>query len=1397
MGLNFGRKQTVLTANELPEWQEETKREIKKRKRAILRHLKEHSYFKKSQFHKAQNSKEFAGMISAGATSDESNVDFYVLRENGFNRPFMLKTNAAVDSAISAPLFRILAARRCFAMDEVIVYDEGREKYYPAIEFETDIVKDHSPSATQEELKEKNILFLNSADDEEAEIEGKKINMRSQVAQKYRDDMEMMMDYAYMCAITWILGECDENPGNFVLDKSGRVGRIDLGCLTNTHPDPFSRVIAASDPAFLDKVENYLKEGSLEMENAYEKAQSIAGARRHLRELIEHLETDNSPSEEVEEKTQKIEDLKRKISAVTNFNQDPKATYKELEKDLQEAYKEAAEIKKRVLPHKDYLTRASDFAVDSSIKNTDRAKVYGSRQAIMFLINEIAGLNYADYSFEAAKVSVIREDGDPMPEPGFGFFIDEDGDLCIDPKEKITKNHLRQCEDLFQKAMMKPLEACNKDVILEKIEEKISSETNRRTFNLFIAFMHGIEEAILLSQDWKFLKEYSKSFEKSGRDNAVLAKKMVGFFVENGKQAEKDFEPFLQYYRKIKHNLRAQDFEQRCKDEFRATQTISLPKEKIEAFENGETAVLDKEYVEKAWDRCKKKLQLLPNEEDYFFENWESSKKRKKHKFESECQDDSIYPVILHHPTVLGGLALTKSSALENGKIKEILRNNDPFDGFSAENFSQQTLFAENVVEYDNENVEIHANFAASGLNFGNDVLRKRGGFAENKIRCSKAGFLLSFLHQRPNADSQFLDLRMKDGDLYGKNGGLNQARAILIEGQYFSCHKKIPATNDRGSSKTDISDQRIDELSLAMSTSNSERNYGDVARNLFLTAYEGFMLCKNMHPSKNVTIVSTPIEESSISPHLQLSMQILAANMADVELKITDKTNCAPTLSYKNAVSKDNCREHIAKFKKEVLPNLNQVLRMSKMHHGEFDNMDDRIVMLDALCRYQEMDLARYNIDVNYLSTEIVSYIEKKRRGEVEPVLLLDSRGVHNLIWDRQDAVEGKRYKMLAQIICQAVENGTQLASDLSDVFKILPKIPKIQNLAQLETHFRTLFDLDLAQSRDVIFTVNAKTHPIQKQLKPQKIKVSSPKVKKIFVDKEDKQSENVFKREVFFKPKETDDFKAIGRIVERQRTVDETNKQLDSIKNKVETVIERLLKKPLPQLEKFCCAATRQLLQEKGDGLLPRIKREVRQNILVLFEAMAQHAQGLIDVGAEEFLNNQAGEVNIGGFTSWRKDAGFRGILKEIYERFDGHSKSRLTGFNKYSNPKSLSEDATDLRRNDVSYFGKPHDDDFSSDRSDMMNMFALLSHEIQMCSKGIFTTIEGKDYGGEHKGQDMARSWRIALMHKLAYDGQLDYEMPEIRERRETIVTDLDSPSTSPRNPKDPNEVSYYIR
>ncbi len=98
------------------------------------------------------------------------------------------------------------------------------------------------------------------------------------------------------------------------------------------------------------------------------------------------------------------------------------------------------------------------------------------------------------------------------------------------------------------------------DDLLEKIKANISQNTSESKLarKSFMQFMRGVQEAIDLSQDEKFLDAYVAKYKDLPGNSHQFAQECQQLFAENAKQAQQQYGKYLEYYQQISREENAE-----------------------------------------------------------------------------------------------------------------------------------------------------------------------------------------------------------------------------------------------------------------------------------------------------------------------------------------------------------------------------------------------------------------------------------------------------------------------------------------------------------------------------------------------------------------------------------------------------------------------------------------------------------------------------------------------------------------------------------------------------------------------------------------------------------------------------------------------------------------------
>lgn len=942
-------------------------------------------------------------LLGPGATLNASNAEFVRVNIDGVLKTFLVKKLDGIDSVTASDFLRMISAKRFFAKQEILIQDNIRDKdgvdkpiYYMAVKFEFDLTRREGD--TEEAHGEKSYYFLGDPTREDDFSETFRY-----IRPRFVQDKQFMMDAAYMFGANMVIsgGAYDDNPNNYVTTKENRVGKIDSQS-SNTHPDHFALPLYGQTEEFKIKLIEYIKT----KERGSEITKHLLTFRaldllESIRIKIQNIETITSGSstkdmKDIEECLDSLRDLKAKIKEPRPVEGAPKSSLLEsiksefafLEQELQ-PFKDAlttSGVTKETLdkdlkklneeletkkPHKDFTEeKALEFFTrdptvtdhyESGLKPLDRFKVTGCFQSAGFFLTHIAKLTNIDESRLAQRVA------DKLTEKGIRKGI-PDGKLpqyneatnqfifaAEDLAKMRTKDELQQIANCYNEALFETsfdvgksglgsnndsLEIRKKN-ILKKIETIISDEARQeppeyRTRDLFICFMHGMQKAIDLTNNNDFETSYITQYSEH-HDMQNAAHEAIKFLKENAATMQELYGPFLELY-KNKYLNQLTEYEPRAKINAKP-QIPAISDKDIISFNKGETVILPQILIDTANQFHLKDRLPNPNKPEgkkFFYHDNNDKKAPRSYKTEEE-KGKTILP-LLKYVSKVDDIAITKAKnlteadyVLDSEKIKLPEFNNSNFTNIGLFCKAEQT--PEELAK--KTDIKININFG-NRLNYGGESLNSFGGNNEEKTRHSTANYALAYLHQRKenrNRDT-FYDLSLGDYNLYNQKGDLRAGRPILIEGQYFSDNKG-----------QEFQARELDMALPQLTDIKDLKNPTDIAKHIFLTSYQGFKLCKDKYQDshKNITIKTTIDDASHINPFTQLSMQIMAAQMAGVELKITDKF-----------FEKDNKKDEISYFKTRVLPYINAILskessiesKINEIHHKcqEFEMIFNRI---------------------------------------------------------------------------------------------------------------------------------------------------------------------------------------------------------------------------------------------------------------------------------------------------------------------------------------------------------------------------------------------------------------------------------------------------------------------
>ncbi len=252
-------------------------------------------------------------------------------------------------------------------------------------------------------------------------------------------------------------------------------------------------------------------------------------------------------------------------------------------------------------------------------------------------------------------------------------------------------------------------------------------------------------------------------------------------------------------------------------------------------------------------------------------------------------------------PTQISDISLQKAKKLPDNFEVNLPKSQQPYD---ASNFDDNTaLFSDKT-----QPGEIHVNFGER-LNYGGRVLqgiaKEERTYDEQKTLSSSTSLALASLQQSTynKKRRKFLDFTL------GKPGAM-AGRPILIKGQRF-----FSPTRDHPGVEIAELDMALPEADVNFG-SNLEQAQLRQAQYFFATAYNGFKMCKGNNQQSPV-IRSGVQKNSTLSIHMQLAMQILAAQCAGVQLKLTSRF-----------LEHEDYATEFQDFKNRILPQINVQLQ-------------------------------------------------------------------------------------------------------------------------------------------------------------------------------------------------------------------------------------------------------------------------------------------------------------------------------------------------------------------------------------------------------------------------------------------------------------------------------------
>ncbi len=279
--------------------------------------------------------------------------------------------------------------------------------------------------------------------------------------------------------------------------------------------------------------------------------------------------------------------------------------------------------------------------------------------------------------------------------------------------------------------------------------------------------------------------------------------------------------------------------------------------------------------------------------------------------------------------TITQDLRLKKAKELKPESLDELKRQKK-HSKYEKDSFIGDKLFSHKRPQAGE--VVYDVNFG-NRQNYGGFVLQvpKRTAQEESKAKLSAASMALAFMHQVEDRNG-IIDLTLGEHDLYKPGGELSIGRPIIIEGQMFF---EEGHNGNRGSYK------EVKELALAAPKldGKNDRPNGDTldtAKYLFYTAYNGFKLCKDSNPGKDVTVRSGLWGAGAFknSSNVSMAMQILASKEAGINLNLSHSFD----------------KWKIDYFKDIILPELNGILTKE-------DTVEEKIELTFKLCINKEKE--------------------------------------------------------------------------------------------------------------------------------------------------------------------------------------------------------------------------------------------------------------------------------------------------------------------------------------------------------------------------------------------------------------------------------------------------------
>ncbi len=1239
----------------VPAWMIQDSQEISAKKEKTLdRRLK----YNKSDFLTPPESvrQSILESIGQGGTLDQSNVEVLLSREDGKNTYFLLKKLGSIDSVIASDLFRTLTSKKCFAKREVIIYDEENDDYYTAIKFEEDITKKLKKKTRREDLSvkeaETNRFFLG---DYNARGQVKEDSFR-EVREDFLSDKDFMMKNSFMDGLLYVFGEADDNPQNFVTTEDRVPGRIDMGALFNTHIEPFGRLIYSTKPRFRKDLISYLQAGGNANPQAspphkdYEQATAdflgedisktdrfriygCAQSSAFFLEQIAGVPLDGRTKDILRIKiADKKKELKIKVPDIMTYpyletRQGRKPVLKIPQhswtrKNLEQYSMTYSDVLSQEFV--DYFRRNDDAALrEYSIEEykDDLLKIlYDAQQKL---------LDESSHNLDDAQSDILLEEISQANSELKNYLYSQDFQTADECRENFAAAITTASDTLYERldgcgmfsnqllgsidrsytqlistvSSQKFTERQANFVLLRKIEDRIKSESEEDparhdTRDYFVSFMYGIERAIELSQDEEFLQNYAQKYQDElGEYGHAIALKGVDFLKQNAAQAQNQFAIFLDYYHRIKSQVT--EFSQKKEDAVwrkkgGKIKEHVLEKELKDDFSDGSKIRLKASFLKDTFESYKSTLEKVatePNSKEFFY-TLPNGKTQKRYYQVSSQSQSGLEESLVCLPSKITDIYLQKAQPFDDADAISELMSSRPraeaMTNFSADNFVEDALFSQH--EIDEESAEIHVNFG-DRLNYGGNVFSVVGGNNELKTRRSVSSTLLSYLHQHKKNSSrgEFLDLRLGDYNLYDERGNIGVGRPILIEGQHF-----LAQNGDIALDQLDVAFPRVDKKMLL-----DQKTTQDIAKHIFLTAYKGFELCKKSKPEKKRVIVKSSFDKDCGSPaFIQLSMQILAAKTAGVELKITNKFLVASSQLYEREISQGE----IDYFKRNVLPNIADILSDNNL------SINQRIAEIHNRCQEFEMLFKRDK-------SGITSANYREIKGQIVSIVKADKPALANA---------KLKFEEIAQILQNPQISGVANQDGRSTPTMTKSRIPFFSRQQKRAAEARLI---DRLKDRGLI-TQNI---------------TNIAQLRQFYQDELHKSQE----RNIQYQAQDTSDFRLreTGNVKEITVQLPQTAvAPLGSV-----SLVNISTTKPQSQIWREYQEKIKEVIEKVALDEPQERQQLAYIKIVVLMKSLARYGkEHLKEIDAKDLDSILQGGENA-GFSRWKNEQGFRNILQE----------------------------------------------------------------------------------------------------------------------------------------------------